>query len=99
MPRSKQALKYFHKQMICDKVESLPNPNTAPMKKQAPLLRASIGLMTFCSGAYAQFIPGGVDSAGLSYLVPDTLVWYNTNQLPGNIFPGYVTNGPIHNLN
>jgi hypothetical protein len=27
------------------------------------------------------------------------LIWYNTNQLAGNFFPGYVTNGPIHNLN
>ena len=69
------------------------------MKKQVILLSSSIGLLACCSPAYAQFIPGGVDSAGLSYLVPDMLVWYNTNQLPGNFFPGYVTNGPIYNLN
>ena len=34
----------------------------------------------------------------MTYLVPDTLVWYNKNQLPDHPYPGYVTNGPIYNL-
>ena len=41
------------------------------------------------------FIPGGVDSAGSSSVVPDVAVWYSKNQLPGHRYPGYVTNGPV----
>jgi hypothetical protein len=37
-------------------------------------------------------IPGGVDSVGLTHVVPDVLVWYSQSG-------GYVTNGPIVNLN
>ncbi len=35
-------------------------------------------------------IPGGVDSVGLTHVVPDVAVWYNQTG-------GYVTNGPIAN--
>ena len=54
------------------------------------------GFLASCSTTYAQpFIPGGVDSVGLSYTVPDMPVWYSRLQLPGQPFPGYVTNGPV----
>lgn len=46
-----------------------------------------IGLLAFCSSAHAQFVPGGVASAGLSHIVPDMLLWYSTNN--------YYTNGPM----
>ena len=54
------------------------------------------GLFSIHSNALAQFIPGGPSSAGFRYVVPDVPVWYNTNQLPGHPFPGYVTNGPVN---
>jgi hypothetical protein len=65
------------------------------MKKQIDLA-TTVGLLALCSSAYAQFIPGGVDSAGLTYVVPDMAVWYNNGQLAGHPFPGYVTNGPVN---
>jgi len=64
------------------------------MKKQTRLLSV-VGLLAFCSSAHAQFVPGGVASAGLTYVVPDMAVWYNSGLLPGHPFPGYVTNGPV----
>ena len=58
-----------------------------------------VGLTAICPSAYPQApIPGGVESAGLTYIVQDTPLWYNTNHLLGRPFAGYVTNGPIYNL-
>src|SRR5689334_22717761 len=65
------------------------------MKKQVFLILGLCGLLTFCFSARSQFIPGDVYSVGLSYVVPDMAVWYNTNQLSGHPFPGYQTNGPV----
>ena len=68
------------------------------MKKQTQLL-SLVGLVAICPNAWPQSpIPGGVDSAGLTHIVADTPIWYNTNQLPGRPFAGYVTNEPIYNL-
>src|SRR6266498_4912755 len=68
------------------------------MKKQIELL-SLVGLVALCPIAYSQApIPGDVAWAGLTYIVQDTPVWYNKNQLPGHVFPGYVTNGPIYDL-
>jgi hypothetical protein len=49
-----------------------------------------VGLLALCPNTHAQtpFIPGGVDSAGLTNLVPDVALWYNR-------IDNYVTNGPI----
>src|SRR5437016_5144318 len=66
--------------------------------KQRISLPVVVGLLVSFSNTHAQVIPGGVSSAGLTYVVPDMLGWYNTNQLPGHPFPGYVTNGPILDL-
>src|ERR1035441_7365721 len=66
------------------------------MKKQSYLL---VSLLAICFNTPAQPIPGGGSSAGLTYIVPDMLVWYNTNKVPGHPYNGYVTNGPILNLN
>src|SRR2546428_312760 len=66
--------------------------------KQRISVPVLVGLLASFSNTHAQVIPGGVASAGLTYVVPDVLVWYNTNQLAGHPFPGYVTNGPILNL-
>jgi hypothetical protein len=67
------------------------------MKKRISL-SAIIGLAVLCSSAHAQTIPGDVASAGLTYVVPDVLVWYNGNHLPGHPYNGYATFGPITNL-
>jgi hypothetical protein len=64
------------------------------MKKRISL-SAIIGLVALCSSAPAQNIPGNVASAGLTTVVPDVLVWYNSGKLPGHPFNGYVTNGPV----
>lgn len=55
-----------------------------------------VGLCATGASTVAQpFIPGGVESAGLTYLVPDMPVWYSKIQLPGQPYPGHVTNGPV----
>jgi len=65
------------------------------MKKQIAFLTV-VGLVAICPSASSQApIPGDVTNAGLTYIVQDTPVWYNTNQLAGKPFAGYVTNGPI----
>ena len=47
-------------------------------------LLTSIGLVAVCSSALAQsFIPGGIDTAGYTYVLPDMLVWYNINDPVG----------------
>ena len=48
------------------------------MKKQVGLA-VSIGLLTFCS--YAQepaYVPVTPESLGLTRIVPDTLIWFNS---------------------
>jgi hypothetical protein len=62
--------------------------------KQCIKVTVLFGLLALSVSAYAQpIIPGGVDSAGVSYIKPDTCIWYNTTTLPGNPYAGYVTNG------
>lgn len=59
------------------------------MKKKLSL-SVIAGLLAFSSSTLAQpyvYQPTNVAGAGLSYVVPDKLVWYSLN--------GYVTNGPV----
>ena len=58
------------------------------MKEQVGVLTL-VGLLAFCSTSSAQYVavPTNVAGAGLSYVVPDMLLWYHTNN--------YLTNGPI----
>jgi hypothetical protein len=50
-----------------------------------------LGLSAMLSNTNASpFIPGGVQSAGYEYVVPDMLLWYNVN--------GFYTNGPMQNV-
>jgi hypothetical protein len=65
------------------------------MKKLAFCRLFAAGFLAAAYIVHAQFIPGDPASAGSSYIVPDVAIWYNTNQLPGHPFPGYVTNGPV----
>jgi hypothetical protein len=61
------------------------------MRKQVGLA-VSVGLLAFCS--YAQnppFIPGSAESVGLTRIVPDTLVWFNTVTMKPQI-NGFVPN-------
>jgi len=58
------------------------------MKKQTIVLTL-VGFLAFYSTTPAQYVsvPTNVTGAGLSYIVPDMLLWYHTNN--------YYTNGPI----
>jgi len=60
------------------------------MKNVSPYLIV-VASTLFVSVAQAQFVPGGVSSAGLTSIVPDRPVWWNQT---GN----YYTNGPINNV-
>jgi hypothetical protein len=63
------------------------------MKKQIGL-SVIVGLLAFCSSttSFAQYVyaPTNVAGAGMSYVVPDMLLWYNQTL-------GIYTNGPIYN--
>jgi hypothetical protein len=53
------------------------------------IVRGLIGLMAVASSLNAQpFIPGGVNSAGVSYLVADMPVWYHTGPGVWTFFAG-----------
>lgn len=47
-----------------------------------------VGLLAICSSAHAKFIPGDVASVGLTNIVPDVALWYNS--------ANYFTNGPVN---
>src|SRR5689334_18150307 len=46
-----------------------------------------IGLLALSTNAHAQRVPGGVDSVGLTNIVPDVALWYHSSN--------YFTNGPV----
>jgi len=47
------------------------------MKKQVGLA-VSAGLLAFCCNGLAQFVPGGASSVGLTNVVPDVPIWYDS---------------------
>src|SRR5690349_10300457 len=66
------------------------------MKKQI-CCSVIVGLLALCSSSNAQnppFIPGSAESAGLTRIVPDTLVWFRSSQNLPKI-GGYVSGDDV----